>query len=80
MAGFGGGIAGLGPTNAVFEPAAWVDKSKQPGHTSTAPRTGQVMSAYAVCIFCVVLLEHVDNGAHQDSYTYLCRHPMFMAW
>eukprot|EP00041_Stephanoeca_diplocostata_P021028 m.481822 g.481822 ORF g.481822 m.481822 type:complete len:464 (-) comp21717_c0_seq29:122-1513(-) len=41
MAGFGGGIAGLGPTNAVFEPAAWVDKSKQPGHTSTAPRTGQ---------------------------------------
>ena len=41
MSGFGGGLAGLGPTNSFHESAAWVDLKKPPGHTSTSPRTGQ---------------------------------------
>eukprot|EP01051_Picozoa_sp_SAG22_P021918 SAG22_NODE_5038_length_1102_cov_1.550349_1_plen_311_part_01 len=41
MAGFGGGLAGLGPTNSFHEPAGWVDRKLKPGHTSTEPRTGQ---------------------------------------
>jgi len=41
MAGFGGGIGGLGESYRVHEAASWVDQSKPPGHTSTGPRTAQ---------------------------------------